>query len=1023
MQRKKALYIGHIYHRKTRSTDFLKELLKESYDVDYCSFDPYTCEFQGNIPVSEKEYDYLICFQVMPVRVFLDQKYSYKKGILFPMYDAAVELADEGWNEFKDFLIISFSQKLCQKLSSLGIESKYIQYFPKPFSRYEKGEKDSVFFWQRRENISIDTLNQVLRGNNIKHIKLHIAMDPEQVYTPCDNALKAEIIETRWFEEKELLLREIESCSLYMASRRYEGIGMSFLEAMAMGRCVIAPNEGTMDEYIRDGVNGYLYDWKNIQSVSLGNISKLQDKAYQTIVEGYQKWCEEKKNIVKWIDECIPTPLVEILTYVEKKTEKDALERCIKSVHDQDYSCIRHTIISECNDNDINNLLGNYAKMGWIKVVKGKGRGKYGEYGKLVSEADGFYVMFLDCTSWYSRKDSVSQYVSKIQSGNFNYCYSNCKLVNERNYVIGTLIPIPEALFAYSAYNYQAAIYQVHILKHESIFGETYMQGADFELESKLFIRGYRGVYLCLECITIVNTILNEKETDRIEDLINICSDIYGLEKETYYSELRKLICERKLSKHMYKHICNCIKGDMADRIIIALREVDNEYEVSAHQIVHSKIEEIEPLVTIVTVTYNVIDAGREKTFRQCVESIRSQTYHNIEHLIIDGASKDGTLSIIKEYERKGWLRYISEPDNGVWDAMRKGMIEANGKYINYLNTDDFFSYRNSVALAVEELERQNADYFFSPANRIEKDGNSESVQALLNYYGNEDTVWWGKGMCHQSMYVKTDLLRELDPFNADIEISLDNYMMLQLVAGDKKAAYLDMPLVTFRMGGISAVEDVQDTFAKYFFECCGKKFGMSYDECRSIWMLKCLKDKGIIFNLRLLQKLDKKRWREYFADLLSEKILESNTSEEHSKKAASDALSANIQRLEKRNTKFTEYFHLLNLWMKKNNNRIKMADYLKKQGISRIAVYGVGELGDRLYEELEESGIEIAYAIDSNINRVYHQKEVKSPTQGLGDIQMIIVTPIAEYESIKEKLNQVTTCQIVSLKEIVQEM
>lgn len=1023
MQRKKALYIGHSYHKKTQSTEFLKELLEESYDVDYCSFDPYTGEYHEDTFICAKGYDYLICFQVMPVRIFLDQKYSYKKGVLFPMYDAAVELADEGWNEFKDFLIISFSKKLCLKLSGLGIECKYIQFFPQPFPQYEKGEEDSVFFWQRRENINLDTLNCVLAGNEIKHIKLHIAMDPEQVYTPCDNALKAEIIETKWFGEKELLLKEMESCSLYMASRRYEGIGMSFLEAMAMGRCVIAPNEGTMDEYIQDGVNGYLYDWENKQSIFLSNIPKLQERAYQTIVEGYQKWCQERKNIVKWIDECIPIPLVEILTYVEKKTEKEVLQRCIESVHSQDYSNIRHTIINESDDKDINNLLNNYAKIGWIVLVEGKSRGKYGEYGKIVSETDGFYAMFLDCTSWYSRKDSVSQYVSQIQSGNYSYCYSNCKLVNERSYAIGTFIPIPETLFAYSAYNYQAAIYQVHVLKHEGIFSGTYIYGGDFELECKLFIRGYRGVYLRLESVTIVNTILKEKETDRVEDLIDICSDIYGLEKETYYSELTELICERRLSKHIYKHIRNCIKGDMADRFIIAMREVNGEYEVIAPQIVHSKIEEIEPLVTVVTVTYNVIDAGREKTFRECVESIHSQTYHNIEHLIIDGASKDGTLSIIKEYESKGWLRYISEPDNGVWDAMRKGMRLANGKYINYLNTDDFFSFSNSVALAVEELECQNADYFFSPANRIEKDGDSESVHANLNYYGNEDTVWWGKGMCHQSMYVKTDLLRELDPFNADIEISLDNYMMLQLVERDKKAAYLDMPLVTFRMGGISAVEDVQDTFAKYFFECCGKKFGMSYDECRSIWMLRCLEDKGIIFNLRLLQKLDKKKWREYFADRLSEKILESNASEEHNRKASSDMLSANIQRLEKRSTKFTEYFHLLNLWMKKNNNCIKMAEYLKGQGISRIAVYGIGELGERLYEELEESGVEIVYAIDSNNNRVYHQIEVKLPTQNLEDVQIIIVTPIAEYKSIKEKLNQVTTCKIVSLKEIVQKM
>ena len=86
---------------------------------------------------------------------------------------------------------------------------------------------------------------------------------------------------------------------------------------------------------------------------------------------------------------------------------------------------------------------------------------------------------------------------------------------------------------------------------------------------------------------------------------------------------------------------------------------------------------------------------------------------------------------------------------------MSKGMQEAKGKYINFLNTDDLFARKESVALAVGELQKQNADYFFSLTNRIEKDGDAESAKPLLDYYGNEETVWWGKGMCHQSMYVK----------------------------------------------------------------------------------------------------------------------------------------------------------------------------------------------------------------------------------------------------------------------------
>ena len=72
------------------------------------------------------------------------------------------------------------------------------------------------------------------------------------------------------------------------------------------------------------------------------------------------------------------------------------------------------------------------------------------------------------------------------------------------------------------------------------------------------------------------------------------------------------------------------------------------------------------PKITVITATFNLIKDKREKFFRQCVESVHNQTYANIEHLVMDGASKDGTLDLIKEYEDKGWLKCYSEPDKGM---------------------------------------------------------------------------------------------------------------------------------------------------------------------------------------------------------------------------------------------------------------------------------------------------------------------------------------------------------------------
>ena len=96
----------------------------------------------------------------------------------------------------------------------------------------------------------------------------------------------------------------------------------------------------------------------------------------------------------------------------------------------------------------------------------------------------------------------------------------------------------------------------------------------------------------------------------------------------------------------------------------------------------------MQPLVSIITVTRNLIDAGRKDFFRQCVESVRMQDYPNIEHLIIDGASTDGTVDLLKEMN----VNYISEPDAGIYTAINKGISLSEGKYVAFLNSDDFYT-------------------------------------------------------------------------------------------------------------------------------------------------------------------------------------------------------------------------------------------------------------------------------------------------------------------------------------------
>jgi glycosyltransferase involved in cell wall biosynthesis len=283
---------------------------------------------------------------------------------------------------------------------------------------------------------------------------------------------------------------------------------------------------------------------------------------------------------------------------------------------------------------------------------------------------------------------------------------------------------------------------------------------------------------------------------------------------------------------------------------------------------------ELRPLVTIVTATHNIISAGRTDSFRQCVESVHSQDYENYEHIIIDGSSSDGTLDIVNEYVQKGWCVCFSEPDSGVWDALRKGQERANGKYINYMNSDDFFSSPNAISTAVNSMMAKDADWFYSEGFIMRRDGTVYDFPT--DVYG----VFNCLGILHQSMFVRTDILRALDPFASD-HVTRENYFMMLLCVNKIPFSYSRERLVTYREGGFSSVDYGREggaitalDFAKYFYRIAGRHWGMNESECLSMHTWKCFsKEYGRSYAWALSDKLLIKELRLSFRRRLSEQL------------------------------------------------------------------------------------------------------------------------------------------------------
>lgn len=214
----------------------------------------------------------------------------------------------------------------------------------------------------------------------------------------------------------------------------------------------------------------------------------------------------------------------------------------------------------------------------------------------------------------------------------------------------------------------------------------------------------------------------------------------------------------------------------------------------------NTESESTRPLVTVITVTWNIIRAGRAAFLHECLESVHKQDYPNIEHIIIDGASDDGTCDFLSTYVKKGWITCYSEADNGIYDAMNKGIRRANGKYIAFLNSDDYWHDVTGVSQSVKMLELSQADFSYAPRKIINEDG-------TLNSYENASLALLFSRMpfCHQTMFTRTDFIRQLHGFADDrLRISADYDLVTRLLMAGARPVYVPCCFTSFRRGGAS---------------------------------------------------------------------------------------------------------------------------------------------------------------------------------------------------------------------------
>ncbi len=176
-----------------------------------------------------------------------------------------------------------------------------------------------------------------------------------------------------------------------------------------------------------------------------------------------------------------------------------------------------------------------------------------------------------------------------------------------------------------------------------------------------------------------------------------------------------------------------------------------------------------EPLVSIITPSYN-----RKNFIELNIQSIMNQTYKNIEHIIIDGASNDGTIDILKKYEGKYNMRWISEIDEGMYHAINKGIKMAKGEIIAYLNTDDLY-FPWSVEVAVRELKKRNIGMIYGDALRIDLRFNRNKLLLMPLFNYKIFSCVRGLGIIQPSVFLNKSVFEKIGLFDTSFRVSADS--------------------------------------------------------------------------------------------------------------------------------------------------------------------------------------------------------------------------------------------------------
>ncbi len=287
-------FFGLAYHQRTGSSRFILDLLARHGTVEsiFAEADPADLRRQA-AGFDETRYDAILVWQLHEAFALLSGRHP---NVTFaPMYDAMLRGGAFRWRQrFGTAKILCFSWALRREVMRRAAHLHQVQYYPEPGPRSPAGDDPALrgFLWYRHRAVTPQRVFALTAGTSLASLAIHDAPDPGHAI-PADwdpPAHVGRIAGSRWAADRAGFDAGLRAANLFFASRPLEGIGMAFLEAMAAGLCVVAPDAPTMNEYISHGRNGLLYAPDRAAPLDLSHARALGAAARESVLRGRARW-------------------------------------------------------------------------------------------------------------------------------------------------------------------------------------------------------------------------------------------------------------------------------------------------------------------------------------------------------------------------------------------------------------------------------------------------------------------------------------------------------------------------------------------------------------------------------------------------------------------------------------------------------------------------------------------------------------------------------------------------------------